>query len=473
MKKRSNIKLLRARFPALMLIVSLLLSLMFMSAGTAFGTSTPAGPQVTNFTVLSPATGNITRGTPVRLSVEIVDDRINTGSVNLANGIITAIGIPVSASFSGSNATTTANVGPTQSTYTLTFDLTYTGTGNTFYCMISYSQGGATLPFPIASTPPKPINQCVEYVPEVPPPPPPPVDPDPPPPPIPTDFILRDANYGSDTIYAGEPFTLTIVILATSGSAPVNNVSVSFTPPEQMTFVDGTSVVYIGRMQPGSTATVSANLMPNGNITEGSYTVSIKAEGFNADGTRLSAPMSVSIPVLQPERFEIFNAQLPTFLTAGIDDGTGFGSVTLVNKGQGAVSNVTVDVVGEGLSFSEGRQFIGNINGGAQSVADFMMRAEMPGRISALIVVTYENVRGDQKSLDYPFDIDVGEFMPPEIVDPGFPPVQEMPASAGMPTWGWILIIAGATIAASIILVQRRKKKLAAAEAALDDEDDD
>jgi hypothetical protein len=461
MKKRSKI----------ILIISLLISLLTVMAGTAYAAGPPpagSGLQVTGFTVVEPASGNITRNTPVTIEVSFFDDRVKDTSVPAGTNV-TATGVVNTSSFSGSNGTATFAPGTNGSSFTMTFYLTYTGTGNSFSCYITYANAnnGAALTVPITSISPVTISRLVEYV------PPAPEEPASPPTPVPTDFILRDASYGSDTIYAGVPFTLTAVILATSGSSPVDNVSVSFTPPEQMTFVDGSSVVYIGRMQPGATAKVSANLMPNGNITQGSYTVNIIAEGFNSDGGRISSPMSVSIPVLQPERFEIFNTTLPTFLNAGMDDGTGFGSVTLVNKGQGAVSNVTVDVIGDGLYFSEGRQFIGNINGGAQSVADFMLRADIPGRIAALLVVTYENVRGEQKTLEYPFDIEVAEFMPPEFVDPGFPPVEEVPAGTGIPTWGWILIIAGAAIAATVILVQMRKKKLAAAEAALDDDEDD
>ena len=467
--KKHSVKLLKTRFPVFALIVSLLLSLILTTAGTAFAASngdisssaTTAGLEVTGFSV-SPATGNITRGTPVTITLNVFDDRIVTGTTYTN---IQAVGTVNTSSFTGSSQPAAINAGTNGSTYTLTFNLTYTGTGNTFSCYISYVSNGVSLPLPITSITPITISNTVEYV------PPPPATPPEPAPTIPTDFILRDASYGSETIYAGEPFTLTVTILATNGSSAVNNVSVSFSPPEQMTFVDGSSVVFVGTMQPGSTATVSANLMPNGNITEGSYIVNIIVEGFNSDGMRLSAPMMVSIPVLQPERFEIFNTMLPTFLTAGMDDGMGFASVTLVNKGQGAVSNVTVDVAGEGLFLSDGRQFIGNINGGAQSNADFMISASTPGHIAALVIVSYENVRGEQKTLEYPFDIDVVEFVPPEIDDPGFI-IPEEPAATGLPVWGWLLIAAGAAVAV-IILVRRRIKKKAEAEAALDDLDDD
>ena len=470
--KRNRMKKLKNKVPSLALIVSMLLSLLLMTTGTVYaGGSTPlpteVGPQVTNFTV-SPA-GNITTGTQITLTLDILDDRITSGTD------ITATGTVNTPSFTGANATTGKNgtdttpITPTVggATYKLTFTLNYTGTGNKFSCYISYTGTG---PIPIASIDSVTINNCVEFV------APAPAEPAPPATPVPTNFILRDANYGSDTIYAGEAFTLSVVILATSGSSAVNNVSVSFTPPEEMTFVDGSSVVYKGTMSPGATSTVSVNLMPNGNIPEGSYPVNINVNGFDSKGGNVSAPMTVTVPVLQPERFEIFNSMLPTYLTAGMDDGSGYGSVTLVNKGQGPVANVTVEVVGEGLSLGDGRQFMGNISGGTEKTADLMISASTPGMISAMVVVTYENVRGEQKSLELPFDIEVVDFMPPDMDDSGIMFPEEQPVSTGFQGWILIVIIAAAAVAGTILLVHRHKKKKAAAEAALDDladEDDD
>ena len=475
MTNRNSKNVLKGRIPALLIVVSLLLSLVLMTAGTTFAASTP---ELTGFTITSPKSGNITQGMAVTMQVDVFDPRVTVDALTIDGVVlstnVTAKGVVNCKSFTGGSVTAT-NITPTDAgvSYTLIFKVTYTGVGNTFTCDISYTDKASekALPIAISSLTSNTIPRCVPTPP--PPAPAPPGEPAPPAPDIPTNFILRDANYGSETVYAGEPFTLSVVILASSGTSSVNNVSVSFAPPEQMTFADGSSVIYIGRMGPGSTSTVSANLLPNGNIPEGSYTINISVEGFDSAGLRVSAPMTVTVPVLQPERFEIFNAMLPTFLTAGMDDGSGFGSVTLVNKGQGAVANVTVDIVGDGLFLSEGRQFIGNIAGGAERTADFMISASTPGRIPALVIVTYENARGDQKSLEHAFDIDVVDFVQPDFEDPEILFPEEMPGSAGLPVWGLLLIIVAAAVAGTIILLRIRKKKKAEAEAALDDFDDE
>jgi len=307
--------------------------------------------------------------------------------------------------------------------------------------------------------------------------PPPPSEPPAPPVEKPTDFVLKDARFGDGIVYAGDRFVLSAVILATNGTFPVENVSVTFSPPEQLTLADGASVVYIGTMAPNTSTTVQVLLMANANVPEGSYPVSISATGMNQQ-TGMPAgggQMTVSIPVLQPERFEIFEAMLPTDLTAGVDDGLGFSTITLVNKGKGTVANVTVEIEGEGLRTDIGRQYLGNVGAGEQKVADFILFADFPGVIDGKVVVLYENVRGEQVALERPFTVIVNEMW---FEDPGewepLPP--DVPVSTGPPNWLWILIAIAAAAVVTVLLLRRRKKRLAAAEAALDeidDEDDD
>ena len=467
MNRRNKAKELKAGFPVFILAVSLLLSLVMITPGTALASSAPSSTadeltvtsyQVNNGANTAVFTGKITKGTRISLIINITDTR-SGGVAPVATGNTT--------SFTPNNIASTSStsnpVSGSGNDWTIIFtNLTYTGVGQSFTCVISYP--GTTIP---AASITIPLNQCVEYTGS------PPPDPGDGPTPVDTDFVLKSASYGDDAVYAGQVFTLSAVILTTSGGSSVDNVTVSFVPPEQMTIVEGTSVVYVGRMAPNTSTSVSTALMPNGNIQEGSYNVGILVEGFN-NGRLVSRQMSISIPVLQPERFEIFNTMLPTFLNAGMNDGMGFGSITLVNKGQGAVSNVTVNVEGDGLYFADGRQFIGNVAGGAQSNADFNMMADIPGWIEGTIIVDYENVRGQHKQLEYLFSVEVAEPLPPGFEEPGMVFPEEPPQPTGLPNWAWILIIAAAAVAATVFLVRRRKKKLAAAEAALDaDEDDD
>jgi len=473
----------RMKFPTLVIAAVFLLSLAFQTAGTSYATAIPSGGvEIVRYTVLkdgSVFTGAVNKGDVITVQVTVLDTRVFTPPVPFPPDMIPPpAGTPVPTATLNTSSFTipgqgniTVTKGPSVTaggcTYTLQFaDIKYTGIPNLLAFNISYT--GLTPPLPMTNVSIS-LNQLVEFVP-----PPPPEPPPPPPDPKPTDFILIDARFGDGTVYAGERFLLSAVILATNGSAAVENVSVTFSPPEDITIADGASVVYVGTMGPGATRDVVISLLPGANIQEGSYPVLIEARGVNQQtGVQISAQMSVSIPVLQPERFEIFEVSLPSDLTAGIDDGMGFSTVTLVNKGRGTVANVTVEVTGQGLSTDIGRQYIGNVAGGEQKIADFILYGEVPGVIDGYIVVNYENVRGEKKTIERPFTVNVNEGF---FEDPGrepdpFPP--EEPIGTGPPMWLWILIGAAAVAIVAFLLVRRRRKQKAAAEAALDEIDDD
>jgi hypothetical protein len=466
---------MRSRARLAIVVVLTVLSV-FLTTGTVFAGSSESVPppdslEITGYTITKRGvdgafTGSILKGDVVTVEVSFLDTRIK-------NGVVTPVAAINTASFSLWNSSDIKLPGQVAAgtggcSYTIRFENTvYTGTGTSFAFDISYA--GTAYPSVLKDIP---FNKAVPSEKET-------TDPAKPSTDKTTGFVLKDARYGDGSIYAGQAFVLSASILATNGVSAVENVSVSFAPPEQLTLSDGSSVVYVGTMAPGASAPVSLTLLPNANITEGSYTVSIKVNGVNQKtGEAVTADMTVSIPILQPERFEIFNTKLPTDLTAGMDDGMGFGSITLVNRGKGAVSNVSVEVIGNGLSTDEGRQYIGNVNGGEQKTADFNIQAAEPGSVDALVVVSYENVRGEQKTLEQAFQVNVMEGMDPGMVDPGMidpgmDPGMEGEGAGGIKPWMWIVIGAAAAAAVSIVLLRRRKKRLAAAEAALDYTDDD
>lgn len=356
-------------------------------------------------------------------------------------------------------------------------NLTYTGVGkklefNLFY--LGQDEKAVDVPlYTYTAT----LNQCVEYV--APPPPEPVVstpEPDSSEPlVIGTGFALKSVDFGGSEVMAGTSFNLNLTLIATSGTYSVNNVAVAVTPSEQFSIAAGASNIYIGTVRPGATVPVTVPLTPSATVAAGSYPVVMSVSGVNAhDGASVNAEITVTIPIAQPERFEISNVQAPSMLTAGMDDGSGFTSVTLVNKGKGTIYNVSVNVVGEGLSSSEGPQFIGNIAAGSENGADLTVLAATPGSIDGQIVVTYENEKGEEKTLTHSFTVDVQDM---GMMDPGMGmdpmmPIEPPPENQGIPYWFWIILGVGA-VTAVVITVAVVKKRRAKKAAALDDDFDE
>ena len=482
----------RMKFPVWAGLTALLLVLVFQTAEPAYASvainTDPASDlQISGYSI-TPATGAIKQGDEIAVQLTVYDTRITSLPSEITPTLSTA-----SFTNKGNITITPIAVGPplaagalvydesdppivTGCTYDITFSkLRYTGKGDKFSFNISYK--GLPTPVPVGNVT-LTLGRCVPYVAPEPTPTPTPTPPD-----VVTKgtgFVLKDARYGEGTVYAGQQFTLSAVILATNGDAAVENVSVAFTPPEQITLADGASVVYIGTISPGASASVSAILMPGANIQEGSYPVSIDVSGVNQKtGDPVSASMTVTIPVLQPERFEIFDATLPTDLTAGVDDGLGYTTVTLVNMGRGSVANVTAEIVGDGLYAEEGKQYLGNVGAGEQKVAEFVLHADTPGMIDAQVLITYENERGEQKSLERDFSVNVMEAMidkPGMGPDIGYPPDNGVGAQGPgifQQLWFWIVVVVAAAVIVTVLLLRRRRKRIAAAEAALDYSEDD
>lgn len=287
-------------------------------------------------------------------------------------------------------------------------------------------------------------------------------------------LIVKSAGYGTGQITAGENFTLTAEILLSGNKNGAENVAVSLTLPEEITVVSGSSYQFIGNMKSNQTANVQFELTASAVAKAGSYNISIDVTGnAQADGAALSGKMPVTVPVIQPDRFEISHTDIPENMVMGEET---YGNIALINKGKGTVYNVEAKLEGEGFTVDEGAsKFIGNINSGTQSTQDFSITPTQGGTISMQLVVSYEDESANIKTITKDFTVTVDEMMPS---DPGMDmgvvdiPVEE-PAQ-GMPIFAWVIIGAlliaiGVTVA--IILKKKRAKKRTAKLMEDDDED--
>lgn len=288
-------------------------------------------------------------------------------------------------------------------------------------------------------------------------------------------LVITSASYGGGSVEAGQDFTLTVDVLAPEKYAGAENVKVIITPPEQFTSASGSTMVYVGDLKPGASSEVSFQLNASAVAQSGSYSIAVNVTGTSmASGAAApSAQMSVTVPITQPERFEISRTDLPEYLSMGEE---GYATVSFVNKGKGTIYNVSAEITGEGITTTEGNQYVGNVASGTENSADFTIQTSQSGTLSAVLTVTYEDEKGNLKELTKDFAITVEEMMmddPGMNGDIGFMPEPMPEESQGMPVWGWVLIVLGVLAAAAVGIVIFRKKKKAKQKAAQLTEDDD
>ncbi len=284
-------------------------------------------------------------------------------------------------------------------------------------------------------------------------------------------LIVRDVNYGGTSITAGQSASLTLSVFATTGNEDLTDVMVSLSLPEGVTLSSGSQTTYLGSMKSGGLQTATFNLLPGATFTGGVANITVNLSGVGKDsGTAVSGSSTVSIPVLQPERFEITNVESPDAMMLGEE---GYISVTFVNKGKTSIDNLSAEISGDNLANPGQSQFVGNIAAGTENSVDFDVAALEAGTITGVITLSYEDSTGAAKTLTTNYSITVNEM--PAIEDPGMmdPGMMEPETEGGLPVGVIvvIVIVAAGVIALVVRIVLKKRKAKALAALGEDDED--
>lgn len=342
---------------------------------------------------------------------------------------------------------TDANGVPYYSYVLLFRDVIYNGGGNTVPINLSYLN--ATVPMQQLTVT---LGQCVDKDPDTP------------------NLMIRASSYGNETVVAGTPFTLTLTLYATGGQESLNDVVISLTLPDGITMTSGSLSNYLGTMAPKSTRDVSFSLTPNAGFTGGVANITVNSVGTGADTNKAVTGMSttISVPVSQPDRFEVGQLELSDSINLGES-----ASVTLnfVNKGRNAISNLEATLSGTNLGADTTVQYVGNLNAGASNSVDFDMTPTEEGSASGTITLTYEDANGTVKTASKNFSFSVQPAMDYSGFDDYDPSMDEQ--QSGLPVWIYVAIAAAVIVVIVVIVVVVRKKKKAAALAKLEEGNDE
>lgn len=287
-------------------------------------------------------------------------------------------------------------------------------------------------------------------------------------------IVVRSAGYGGGSVVAGQQFTLTADVFVTAGTTGAENVAVSLTLPEQVTVVSGSSQIFVGNMAAGESTSVNFLLNASATAAAGSANITINVNGNAAsDGAALTTTMPITVPIVQPERFEVSRTDFPEVINMGEET---YGSVSFVNKGKGTIYNVSAELRGEGFTTTEGNQFVGNVASGTESSADFTISPTQAGSINAQLVITYENEQAEEKTITKDITFTVEEMM---FEDPGMMPgIDDMPtepAQTGMPLWAWavIVVLVAGVVVTVVVIVRKKIKKRKENEKLMEEDDED
>ncbi len=278
-------------------------------------------------------------------------------------------------------------------------------------------------------------------------------------------ILISDYSFGGDQVAAGELFDLDVTFANLGSNLAVENVVMSLDMGEALTINASTNTFFYKSLAPGATQheTVQLRALAGAQTNTGKITVGFKYDYLvankRASGT---STQTISIPVFQPDRFEVNAPMIPQEVYAYQEF---YLSIPYVNKGKADVANTRAELVGE-MDAVEKVLNVGNITPGSSGTLDFILTPPAPGQAEFTVSVTYETLSGEVKKREIPIKLNVVE-MPME--QPGMMP--DDPSMQGDPDGGfpWLLIaiIAGAAGAlVAVILLVRRKRRRAKAKAA-------
>ncbi|HIR60781.1 MAG TPA: hypothetical protein IAB37_04325, partial [Candidatus Faecivivens stercoravium] len=292
--------------------------------------------------------------------------------------------------------------------------------------------------------------------------------------------IIESYSYGEEpSVVGGSTFTLTMTLRNTSATTAIENVKmvVSSAADETtggvFTPANSSNSFYIDRVAPGGTFTESIDLTVKADASPKSYGVDIALDFQAKEGSNyqdLKSTETITIPVTQPDRFEVEDVQISDYNYVGDSI---YCSVSYVNMGKNPIYNLTISVEGTGFSTAEPSAYIGNVEAGSGDYYEPSLTADMAGPVEGKIILTYEDAAGNQSTVERPFSTTVQEMM----VDPGIDmPVEPVVEETGLPLAGKIAIGAGAGVVVIVVVVvvlKLRKKRRRKATPDFDEDDED
>lgn len=268
--------------------------------------------------------------------------------------------------------------------------------------------------------------------------------------------IIEAYEFVQDPIYAGDTVQLRMVIANTSSREAITNLQLDYDCEGGAVIPapGGSSSVYLGTIGKNGVKALTLDLQiaPDAEAKSQVLAVTLSYEGTK-NRSDFEEKASVNVPVLQKARVRINDPVVYDDPWVGSSVAIG---LTLYNLGKSPLYNCMVDVTGEGFTTEES-YFGGNVASGATMNADLSIIPTAGGDLNANVVVTYEDVYGNQTEKDLPLTMFVNEDVP---VDTGMPDdITDEPEQSG--NWSWVFWTVGsaAVVAGAVVLCIHLKKK--------------
>ncbi|GDY88975.1 hypothetical protein MCC01971_05930 [Bifidobacteriaceae bacterium MCC01971] len=274
-------------------------------------------------------------------------------------------------------------------------------------------------------------------------------------------IIITNFAYGGDSVAAGSKFNLDFTF-QNKGQVAVTNMVVTVDGAEGFAIAGDTNTFYVDALWAGYSMTQTVPMQALASAKSGAQPVTVNFRYEYVDAGARSSSQSdvkISVPISQPDRFEISDPVVPDQVIAGQEN-----TVTMeyVNKGKGDIANVEATMEGEGFDATMKTQYVGNVASGATGTIGYAFTPHASGELKTTLKVTYEDSDGQTKTKEFPLTMSVADA--PAADQPGASDsVEGRGGDRGLPVPAYVAIAVGvvAVIAAIVLLVRRRRKQKA------------
>lgn len=252
-------------------------------------------------------------------------------------------------------------------------------------------------------------------------------------------LIIDNYSYGGTSVQAGKTFDLSINFMNTSRALAVENIVMSLETAEGISIANSSNTFYFETLKPRHNITQNITLRATGKGENSSPTIGVNFRYEYIDQNQrmeITRSETIAIPVTQPERFEITEPTLPE-MQVGMESVLSF---PYVNKGKGTLYNVAVKIEGD-VDALQPVQNLGNFESGRSGTIDAIFTTTQEGPTPFKIIVTYEDVDGNEKKREFKYEPTVMAMpepeLPPEMMEPMDPELTEQPSN----NWLWVFVV--------------------------------
>ena len=268
--------------------------------------------------------------------------------------------------------------------------------------------------------------------------------------------ILSKYNYGGSSVAAGSGTNLSFSFTNTSKKLAIENVMVTVTGGSDLMLNGSTNTFYFDSVAAGGSKSVTVPMKAAQLISASAQDVQIAVTYEYVDQNARksgSAALSLSVPLYQPDRFEL--SEPKTSYTGYVGEETSL-TIDYVNKGKSAISNVDATISGD-IDSPTPYQRVGTIDGGKNGTIAFAVTPQLEGENQVKIVITYEDSNGNTKERVFEATV---EAMAYEPADPGMDdPSMIDPEPTSTFPWKYVIIAVVAALIVLLIVLRIRKKK--------------